>query len=253
MSTLMLMSPASSTPCVYQTAWTSEHIDSVFQCLVPKEKQTLKFVEISIELYGQMDQGARAALANLFMVEFGKPVLYAHDIKKGCWYLGVASDLIADGGMLLNAHGAINALFFQRPKPETTRPRIPRPPNAYILYRKERHQIVKGKRPGITNNEISQVLGRCWNMEHPDIRTYYKKMADDIKEEHKRLYPDYQYRPRKSRERRRRSVPHTVPHVSSAQVPAAQPTHQPQFSIPSQIVYPAQVLAAAVAAQQNNV
>lgn len=146
-------------------------------------------------------------------VEFGKPVLYAHDIKKGCWYLGVASDLIADGGMLLNAHGAINALFFQRPKPETTRPRIPRPPNAYILYRKERHQIVKGKRPGITNNEIceyhvpffwthtdssvAQVLGRCWNMEHPDIRTYYKKMADDIKEEHKRLYPDYQYRPLK--------------------------------------------------------
>lgn len=32
--------------------------------------------------------------------------------------------------------------------------KIPRPPNAYILYRKERHQIVKESNPGITNNEI---------------------------------------------------------------------------------------------------
>ena len=32
--------------------------------------------------------------------------------------------------------------------------KIPRPPNAYILYRKERHNTVKEANPGITNNEI---------------------------------------------------------------------------------------------------
>lgn len=32
--------------------------------------------------------------------------------------------------------------------------KIPRPPNAYILYRKERHTEVKEAHPGITNNEI---------------------------------------------------------------------------------------------------
>lgn len=32
--------------------------------------------------------------------------------------------------------------------------KIPRPPNAYILYRKERHNTVKDANPGITNNEI---------------------------------------------------------------------------------------------------
>ncbi|KAG8671786.1 hypothetical protein FPOAC2_05146 [Fusarium poae] len=241
MSTLILMGQASIAPSVYQSGWTTEHIDSVFQLLLPREKQNLKFVEISTELYGQMDEGARAAIANLFMVEFGESVLYARDNEKGCWYLGVPRDLVADGGMLLTAPGAPETIYAQRPELSIPRPRIPRPPNAYILYRKERHQIVKGKRPGITNNEISQVLGRCWNAETPDVRRYYKKKADEIKEEHKRLYPDYQYRPRKSSERRRRQhPPHTVPHVSSAQPSApAQPVHQPQFSGPAQIVAPA--------------
>lgn len=32
--------------------------------------------------------------------------------------------------------------------------RIPRPPNAYILYRKDHHHIVKAANPGIHNNEI---------------------------------------------------------------------------------------------------
>lgn len=34
--------------------------------------------------------------------------------------------------------------------------KIPRPPNAYILYRKDRHQEVKDANPGITNNEICE-------------------------------------------------------------------------------------------------
>jgi hypothetical protein len=32
--------------------------------------------------------------------------------------------------------------------------KIPRPPNAYILYRKDRHHLVKDANPGISNNEI---------------------------------------------------------------------------------------------------
>jgi hypothetical protein len=61
------MGPGSVTPIVYNTHWTNEHIDSVFQCLATKEKQLLKLVEIPTELYDQMDAGAKAALANLFM------------------------------------------------------------------------------------------------------------------------------------------------------------------------------------------
>lgn len=37
--------------------------------------------------------------------------------------------------------------------------KIPRPPNAYILYRKERHHLVKEANPDITNNEICKSFG----------------------------------------------------------------------------------------------
>lgn len=43
-------------------------------------------------------------------------------------------------------------------KPKETK--IPRPPNAYILYRKERHAMVKETNPGITNNEICEFKRR---------------------------------------------------------------------------------------------
>ena len=36
--------------------------------------------------------------------------------------------------------------------------KIPRPPNAYILYRKERHHLVKAANPGITNNESCKFI-----------------------------------------------------------------------------------------------
>lgn len=32
--------------------------------------------------------------------------------------------------------------------------KIPRPPNAYILYRKDKHSVIKAENPGMHNNEI---------------------------------------------------------------------------------------------------
>ncbi|KAH6997292.1 hypothetical protein EDB80DRAFT_883438 [Ilyonectria destructans] len=34
--------------------------------------------------------------------------------------------------------------------------KIPRPPNAYILYRRDRHRYIKLGQPGIHNNEICE-------------------------------------------------------------------------------------------------
>lgn len=44
--------------------------------------------------------------------------------------------------------------------------KIPRPPNAYILYRKERHNVVRDAHPGITNNEICKYLPPLFSMEY---------------------------------------------------------------------------------------
>nr|AHW83204.1 HMG mating type protein [Sporothrix globosa] len=83
--------------------------------------------------------------------------------------------------------------------------KVPRPPNAYILYRKDRHRAVKEANPKLSNNEISIILGRQWNGETDEIRVHYHKMAVDIKRQVEALHPTYKYNPRKSSEIRRRA------------------------------------------------
>ncbi|KAL8407593.1 mating type protein MAT-1-2 [Gaeumannomyces avenae] len=87
----------------------------------------------------------------------------------------------------------------QDPKPQKEE-KIPRPPNAYILYRKEFHATVKANNPGIHNNMISVILGKQWANETPVMRSKYKKMADDIKRKLHEKHPDYRYTPRRSSE-----------------------------------------------------
>jgi len=45
------------------------------------------------------------------------------------------------------------------PPPEI---KIPRPPNAYILYRKDKHNEVKAENPSLHNNEICKFPCQCF-------------------------------------------------------------------------------------------
>ncbi|CAK7235666.1 hypothetical protein SBRCBS47491_009373 [Sporothrix bragantina] len=83
--------------------------------------------------------------------------------------------------------------------------KVPRPPNAYILYRKDHHKAVKQSNPRLSNNDISIILGRQWNEEVDEIRVHYHKMAVDIKRQVEALHPHYKYNPRKSSDIRRRN------------------------------------------------
>ncbi|KAM0355681.1 hypothetical protein ACHAPU_000066 [Fusarium lateritium] len=223
MSSYVLMPPGGGPPMLIVTLWTSKHINNIFQCLSSKSKESkCKFVIVPAPIYESMDIGAKTALANMFLVEFGEPVLFARDNNDECYYLGVPRELMKNGGMLVAIPGAPEAIFMQRPMQASKPVKIPRPANAYILYRKERHQMIKQRHPAITNNQISQVLGRCWNMETREVRAQYKEKADILKEEHRRLHPDYQYRPRRPCERRRRAQSDTGDALVSAPiVPAA--------------------------------
>ncbi|KAI5290442.1 hypothetical protein KEM54_001531 [Ascosphaera aggregata] len=88
---------------------------------------------------------------------------------------------------------------------QTKRQRIPRPPNAFILYRQHYHPIVKAQNPSFHNNDISKLLGEQWRAESAQRKAEYKALAEQIKKRHAEEYPDYQYAPRKPSERKRRS------------------------------------------------
>jgi HMG (high mobility group) box len=82
--------------------------------------------------------------------------------------------------------------------------KVPRPPNAFILYRKKHHPQLKAANPDMHNNEISVILGKQWNNESDSVKTTYRHMAEKIKRKHAEDNPGYQYAPRKPSEKKRR-------------------------------------------------
>ncbi|KAK3336973.1 hypothetical protein B0T19DRAFT_437672 [Cercophora scortea] len=82
--------------------------------------------------------------------------------------------------------------------------KIPRPPNAFILYRKDKHAEIKEIFPGIHNNEISVMIGSMWRQESPEVRANYHDKSQMIKANLMAIHPEYRYKPRKSSQIKRR-------------------------------------------------
>ncbi|KAA8652624.1 hypothetical protein EYZ11_012663 [Aspergillus tanneri] len=83
--------------------------------------------------------------------------------------------------------------------------KVPRPPNAFILYRQYHHSRVKEAYPAFSNNEISVILGKQWKAEPDDVKVQFRQQAEELKKKHAEEHPDYHYSPRKPSERKRRA------------------------------------------------
>ncbi|PGG95037.1 hypothetical protein AJ79_10305 [Helicocarpus griseus UAMH5409] len=98
------------------------------------------------------------------------------------------------------------------PSPKANKPahgkpeKIPRPPNAFILYRQHHHPLVKASHPEYHNNEISVLLGNKWKAESAETKAHFKALADEMKIQHAKDHPNYQYAPRRPSEKKRRST-----------------------------------------------
>lgn len=77
--------------------------------------------------------------------------------------------------------------------------RIPRPRNAFILFRQKYHQSVLDEGSVFrTNPEVSRELGRRWrNLSVPE-KDYWNNLADEEKQNHAKKYPGYRYTPRRN-------------------------------------------------------
>lgn len=82
--------------------------------------------------------------------------------------------------------------------------KVPRPPNAFILYRQHWHPHYKQHNKSMHNIDISKEIGKRWKTEPEHIKHKYKTLAQELKEKHAAQYPNYQYAPRKPGEKKRR-------------------------------------------------
>ena len=69
---------------------------------------------------------------------------------------------------------------------------IPRPRNAFIIFRADRSKKYQGR----TASDISQVVGAEWKSLSADVKARYERQADEEKQRHKVLYPHYRFQPK---------------------------------------------------------
>ncbi|KAI5121782.1 hypothetical protein M0805_009593 [Coniferiporia weirii] len=82
---------------------------------------------------------------------------------------------------------------------------IPRPPNAFMLFRQnfvhQRHV------PGsieTNHNSLSKIVGNCWKALPAADKKVWEELAEKKKEEHKKLYPGYRFQPKHDPEKKRK-------------------------------------------------
>jgi len=86
--------------------------------------------------------------------------------------------------------------------PVVTHPKIPRPPNAFMLFANDHRKTMAHLYPAESNKQISRRLGQTWKELNLVERNFYFQRAKDIDLEHKRKYPGYVYNPKDARVRK---------------------------------------------------
>ncbi|KAL4909045.1 hypothetical protein BDW74DRAFT_174261 [Aspergillus multicolor] len=76
-------------------------------------------------------------------------------------------------------------------------PKIPRPRNAFILYRQHNQAAVVAQNPGLANPEISKIIGEKWRKLPQEVKDEWKAHAEQEKARHQQQYPEYRYQPRR--------------------------------------------------------
>ncbi|KAI5265890.1 hypothetical protein E4T47_08438 [Aureobasidium subglaciale] len=77
-------------------------------------------------------------------------------------------------------------------------PKVPRPRNAFILYRQNRQAAVVAQNPGLANPDISKIIGEQWRNEPEGEKNRWKAYAEEEKLQHQQRYPSYRYQPKRS-------------------------------------------------------
>ncbi|KAL2172582.1 hypothetical protein VTG60DRAFT_4701 [Thermothelomyces hinnuleus] len=184
---------------------------------------SMKVIIMDNEMFRIIPFAVKIELAREMSKYLGEDVMFARDADNPkVWILG-PKKIIRPHVTIVGTIPIWDPKKKHMPPPEI---KIPRPPNAYILYRKDKHNEVKAENPNLHNNEISVITGAMWKSESPEVRAKYHQKAQEVKAHFMALHPNYRYAPRRSSEIRRRAT------RRASDAPEIPPI-QPYFSTPS--------------------
>ena len=131
-----------------------------------------------------------------------------------------ASPPLSTPSLASSAVSSPEAIYNSKARASSKKNKVPRPPNAFILYRQHHHPLMKSKHPDMHNNDISVILGKQWKVESEHIKAEFRGRADKIKAQHALENPGYQYAPRKPSEKKKRMTARKMAQLRSAEIEA---------------------------------
>lgn len=121
-----------------------------------------------------------------------------------------------------------------QPAPTPAPARVPRPRNAFILYRQHHHAKVVASNPGKTNPEISKIIGERWRSLSAKEKDVWIQLGDEEKKSHLERFPDYRYQPRRSSKKSLQPMTGSICPVCKGLIAAKKPpTMSQRQSIPA--------------------
>ncbi|CAG0881812.1 unnamed protein product [Darwinula stevensoni] len=84
----------------------------------------------------------------------------------------------------------------------STGQKIPRPPNAFMIFANEWRKNLASEYPSESNKEISIRLGTIWKKLSAETKQKYYDLAREAGDKHKEKYPYYVYNPKEARIRK---------------------------------------------------
>ncbi|KAF4616942.1 hypothetical protein D9613_008952 [Agrocybe pediades] len=74
---------------------------------------------------------------------------------------------------------------------------IPRPPNCWLLYLSDKSR--EEQYAGLGGKQMTPAIGKRWRKESKEVKKVYKRLAEEAKAQHKLRYPDWSFKPAKSK------------------------------------------------------
>ncbi|ESK94367.1 hypothetical protein Moror_8177 [Moniliophthora roreri MCA 2997] len=109
---------------------------------------------------------------------------------------------------------------------------IPRPPNAFMLFRAD---FVKQKHvPGsieTNHSSLSRIIGNCWRSLPAQDKRIWEIKAKHAKEQHKKEYPDYKFKPVHKKKNKGAAAP-----AAAAAITAASTLPTPTIEKPKPVI-----------------